>query len=76
VLRLARLKLWSEAAECLSTLDREAGNDLPRDSALCAVAVNTMARLRRPAAAARYLHLMAPLIGDGQTRRKKKPRPH
>ena len=71
VLRLARLKLWSEAAECLSTLDREAGNDLPRDSALCAVAVNTMARLRRPAAAARYLHLMAPLIGDGQTSSQK-----
>ena len=71
VLRMGRLKLWSEAAECLSALDREASNNLPRDSALCAVAVNTMARLRRPAAAARYLHLMAPLVGNGQNSSQK-----
>ena len=56
-----RILPLSEAAECLSALDQEVGDNLPRDSALCAVAVNTMARLRRPAAAARYLRLMAPV---------------
>ena len=62
ILQLTRNKRWSEAAVRLDEFERLAGADgLPRDRALCAVAVNTMARLHQPSAAKRYLKRLAPL---------------
>ena len=61
VLQLARSKRWSECAARIEALDLEA---LQGHRALCAVAVNTMARLHRPAAAHRCLVLLSPRIGD------------
>lgn len=64
VLQLARSKRWSECAARIEALDLEALQGHPRNAALCAVAVNTMARLHRPAAAHRCLVLLSPRVGD------------
>ena len=62
ILQLAKRKQWLQAATSLEALELEVGSrNLTRAGpALCSVAVNTMARLREPAEASRYMHLLTP----------------